>query len=73
MTLHKTGQDRYGRTLGYIFLEDGTNLNEELLKAGLAWHFIKYNKSPHLAQLESDARENRSRSMAAIIIDRYTT
>lgn len=59
VTLQKTGQDRYGRTLGYIFLSDGTNLNEELLKASLAWHFIKYNKSPRLAQLESDARLNR--------------
>jgi endonuclease YncB( thermonuclease family) len=59
VTLQKTGQDRYGRTLGYIFLQDGTNLNEELLKAGLAWHFIKYNKSPRLSQLESDARLSR--------------
>lgn len=59
VTLQKTGQDRYGRTLGYIFLPDGTNLNEELLKAGLAWHFVKYNKSQRLAQLESDARSNR--------------
>ena len=59
VTLQKTGQDRYGRTLGYIFLEDGTNLNEELLKAGLAWHFVKYNKSPRLSQLESDARLSR--------------
>ncbi len=59
VTLQITGNDRYRRTLGYIFLPDGTNLNEELLKAGLAWHFIKYNKSPRLAQLESDARLNR--------------
>lgn len=59
VSLQKTGQDRFGRTLGYIFLLDGTNLNEELLKAGLAWHFVKYNKSSRLAQLESDARLNR--------------
>jgi endonuclease YncB( thermonuclease family) len=59
VTIQTTGKDRFGRTLGYVFLQDGTNLNEELLKAGLAWHFVKYNKSPRLAQLESDARSNR--------------
>ena len=59
VTIHTTGKDRFGRTLGYVFLQDGTNLNEELLKAGLAWHFIKYNKSPRLAQLVSDARSSR--------------
>ncbi|HMR90624.1 MAG TPA: thermonuclease family protein [Saprospiraceae bacterium] len=59
VTIQTTGKDRFGRTLGYVFLQDGTNLNEELLKAGLAWHFVKYNKSARLAQLESDARSNR--------------
>ena len=40
-------------------LVDHDQLTDELLKAGFAWHFIKYNKSPGLAQLESDARSNR--------------
>ncbi len=59
VSLQTTGTDRYGRTLGFIFLQDGTNLNEELLKTGLAWHFVKYNKSMRLAQLEAEARLNR--------------
>ncbi len=59
ITLHQTGKDRYSRTLGFIILPDSRNLNEELLKAGLAWHFKKYNKDPHLADLESMARNER--------------
>ena len=30
--------DRYGRTIAWIYF-DGACLNEELLKAGLAWHY----------------------------------
>ena len=57
--LHKTGNDRFGRVLGFIILPANTNLNEELLKAGLAWHFVKYNSSPRLSQLESNARSQK--------------
>ena len=59
VTVHKSGVDRYGRTLGYVILPDNTNLNEELLKAGLAWHFIKYNSSQKLSQLESEAKSQK--------------
>jgi endonuclease YncB( thermonuclease family) len=31
------GKDRYGRLLAEIITEDGKNLNQELVKAGLAW------------------------------------
>ena len=30
--------DRYGRTVAFVFI-GGTDLNKELLKAGLAWHY----------------------------------
>ena len=53
--LQKTGEDRYGRTLGYIILPDGRNLNKEMLKAGYAWHYKKYNQSKELADLEEEA------------------
>jgi len=59
VTVQTSGLDGYGRTLGYVFLSDGTNLNHELLKAGLAWHFVKYNKDPDLATLENTARSNK--------------
>jgi len=59
ITLRQTGKDRYGRTLGFIILPDGRNLNEEILKAGFAWHFKKYNKDQYLAELEDIARQEQ--------------
>ncbi len=55
VTLQKTGVDRYGRTLGYIILPDGRNLNKEMLKGGYAWHYKKYNQSKEFADLEEQA------------------
>ncbi|WP_162425613.1 thermonuclease family protein [Pontibacter pudoricolor] len=49
-------KDRYGRTVGTIILPDGRNLNEELVKEGLAWHYKAYSKDTRLANLEADAR-----------------
>jgi micrococcal nuclease len=36
--------DRYGRSISWIYF-DGACLNEELLKAGLAWHYKRYSKA----------------------------
>src|SRR5436190_6272746 len=36
------GTDRYRRIIGEVVLRDGRVLNEELLRAGLAWVFVKY-------------------------------
>lgn len=54
--LEKSGIDKYGRTLGVVILENGKNLNQEILKAGYAWHYKKYNNDTQLADLESEAR-----------------
>jgi len=35
--LQTHGQDKYGRTLGDVFLSDGTNVNQELVKQGWCW------------------------------------
>lgn len=35
-------KDRFDRTVGVVILPDGSNLNEELLKAGFAWVYSKY-------------------------------
>jgi endonuclease YncB( thermonuclease family) len=34
--------DRYGRTVGVVILPDGRNLNQELVRAGLAWWYRQY-------------------------------
>ncbi len=54
------GTERYGRTLAYIFI-DGKNVNEEILKNGLATLYY-YDKDSHyskLKQAEEFARQNK--------------
>ena len=51
--------DRYGRFLGNIIMEDGKSLNEELVAAGLAWHYKYYSDDPVLAELEVKAQEKK--------------
>jgi micrococcal nuclease len=55
VVVHTT--DRYGRLVGEVLLPDGRSLNQELVKAGMAWWYRQY--APHdttLAQLEAEAR-----------------
>lgn len=52
-------KDRYGRYLGSVSLLTGKNLNEELLKAGLAWHYKYFDQSIKLSNLERIARKNQ--------------
>ncbi len=52
-------QDRYGRTVGTIVLPDGRTLNNELVRNGYAWHYKAYSRDQTLAQLETEARQNR--------------
>jgi endonuclease YncB( thermonuclease family) len=53
------GHDKYGRTIGDVYLPDGSLLNKELVKAGLAWWYCKYSADQSLAQLEIEARVAR--------------
>ena len=48
--------DRYGRTVAHVKLPDGHDLSEELLNAGLAWHYKQYSDNRFLANLEDEAR-----------------
>src|SRR5437899_4902962 len=49
--------NRFKRTLGEIVLSDGRVVNEELLRAGLAWWYRKYVPNRvDLAALEEEAR-----------------
>jgi endonuclease YncB( thermonuclease family) len=58
VTVAVKDQDRYGRFVAEVALPDGRSLNQELLRAGLAWwyrHFAK--RDTVLQQLEAEARE----------------
>ncbi len=48
--------DRYGRTVGEVFLPDGSNLNKQIVGAGYAWQYKRYSKDPACADLEAGAR-----------------
>jgi micrococcal nuclease len=49
--------DRYGRLVGEVLLPDGRSLNQELVKAGMAWWYRQYDPNDTtLAQFEADAR-----------------
>jgi len=52
-------KDRYGRTLGYVILPDGRNLNRELVQAGLAWWYRQFSSDSSLGELEAEARAAR--------------
>jgi hypothetical protein len=48
--------DRYGRTLGRVFVDD-VDVNRELATLGLAPHYVKYSDDAGLAEAEAAARE----------------
>lgn len=52
-------KDRYGRTIAKSFLNDGRELGEEMIKAGMAWHFKKYSSEQKLAEFEIEARNKK--------------
>lgn len=54
----EVSKDRYGRTVAFVFYEN-KNLSQELLKVGLAWHYLKYEKSKYLQELETTARNSK--------------
>lgn len=52
-------KDRYGRVVAEIMLPNGQNLNELLVKEGLAWHYTQYSNSLILAKLQREAKQQR--------------
>lgn len=55
-------KDRYGRTVGLVYINDQC-LNEELVRAGFAWVYIKYCKKAICTdwrRLEAAAKANKT-------------
>jgi micrococcal nuclease len=52
--------DRYGRLLAYIFLKDGTNINQKMLADGFAYEFT-YDE-PYKYQEEFKAAEKNAKT-----------
>ena len=63
VTLKSHGKGRYGRTIGEVFLKDGTNVNLEMVADGYAWWYEQYAKeqtSYRDSSGESQEEEERS-------------
>ena len=51
--VHVTGHDRYRRTLGRVEVA-GVDINLQMTKDGVAWHYVKYSKDPALAKAQAE-------------------
>ena len=54
-------RDKYGRLLAYVYLEDGTFLNAEIIKQGYGFAYTKY-PFKYLEEFRQYEREARSNS-----------
>lgn len=56
VTVKKDKKDMYGRLLGIVYV-DGENVNEEMVRRGLAWHYKHFSNDTRLEYLERLARK----------------
>lgn len=59
ITIKGEKYDRYRRLIAVVINDRNQNVNHEMIKLGMAWHFTKYSKDPVYAKLEKEARKNR--------------
>jgi endonuclease YncB( thermonuclease family) len=55
-----TIEDKYDRTMAELFLPDGRSVNVEMVRAGMAYHYVRYSGNcggrSSIGQAEDDAR-----------------
>jgi endonuclease YncB( thermonuclease family) len=60
VTVENDGKfDQYKRLIAIIINGKNENVNKELVKAGLAWHFLKYSTDSSYDKLEAIARQRK--------------
>lgn len=59
VTIKGERYDRYKRLIAVVINDKKQNVNQKMIKLGMAWHFTKYSKDPVYAKLEIEARKNR--------------
>lgn len=59
VTVLVTDYDRYGRALGVVSTADCKDVNIEMLKAGLAWHYKQYDQTPAYINAARKAKQLR--------------
>ena len=62
VTIQAKEVDRDGRIVADVVLADGTILNHELVRQGLAWWFFRYSKDATLKAFEMEARDSKKGS-----------
>lgn len=58
VTFTDSGQDSYHRNLVRLHV-DGLDVNLQMVRQGLAWHYRNYSNDPDLAAAEREARRGR--------------
>lgn len=58
VTVENKGEDQYGRVLGVVYI-DGMNVNEYMVRNGLAWYYKHFVNDPRLDSLEQLARKEK--------------
>lgn len=57
--LEYSSTDRNGRYISVIYNESGINVNKEIIKQGMAWHYKQYYTDESYGDLEITARKNK--------------
>lgn len=58
--IDKRDVDRYGRTIAVVYNNKGINVNEQLLREGLAWHYKEYDQNPAWDDLMYEAQRKKA-------------
>lgn len=59
ITVDVQKQDGWGRYIAYVFTPENKDVGTEMLKAGMAWQFIEYDKSEEYKKAELQARKSK--------------
>ena len=59
ITVKVEKQDKWGRYLAYAYTPDMRDVSLEMLKAGMAWHFVRYSDSEEYQEAENLARKKK--------------
>jgi len=57
ITINVQSLDSWGRYIAYVYTLDGDDVSLLMLKAGMAWHFVKYDNTLAYSNAELDARK----------------
>lgn len=62
-------RDRYGRTVGVVYAENGQNVNRELIQAGMAWVYPQYCKASFCDEWR-ELEDRAKRAAVGLWVDR---